>query len=82
MNILIAIVIGGLIGWIASKVMKTDGQQGLLANIIVGIVGSYLGSWLAPKFGLVPNDGIGRFLVGVGGAVLLIWILKVLKIFK
>ena len=82
MNIVIAIVIGGLIGWLASKLMKTDKQMGLLANVIVGIVGSWLGGYLAVTFGLVPTDGIGRFLVGVGGAVLLLWILKALKLFR
>ncbi|MDJ0523077.1 MAG: GlsB/YeaQ/YmgE family stress response membrane protein [Planctomycetota bacterium] len=82
MNILIAIVVGGFIGWIASKLMKTGKQMGLIANVVVGIVGSSLGTHLAPTIGLVPEDGIGRFLVGVGGAVLLIWLLKVLKIFK
>ena len=82
MNILIAIVIGGFVGWIASKLMNTGNQTGVIANVAVGIVGSWLGSWLAPRLGLVPQDGLGRFLVGVGGAVLLIWILKALNVFK
>jgi uncharacterized membrane protein YeaQ/YmgE (transglycosylase-associated protein family) len=81
-DIVIAIVIGGVIGWLASIVMKTNAQMGILANVIVGIIGSWLGSHLAPMIGLAPRDGIGRFLVGVGGAVLLILILKALKIFK
>jgi uncharacterized membrane protein YeaQ/YmgE (transglycosylase-associated protein family) len=82
MDILISLVIGGVIGWLASIVMKTNAQMGIIANIIVGIVGSWLGSWLAPMIGLAPIDGIGRFLVGVGGAVVLILILRALKIFK
>ena len=79
---ILLIIIGGVIGWLASIVMKTNAQMGLLANIIVGIIGSWLGTTLAPKIGLAPGDGIGRFLVGVGGAVLLILLLKVLKVFK
>ena len=43
MNFLIWIVVGGLIGWVASMVMKTDAQQGLFLNLIVGIVGAFLG---------------------------------------
>lgn len=76
------IVIGGIIGWLASLVMKTGAQMGIVANVIVGIVGSWLGGWLAVKLNLVPSDGIGRFLVAVGGAVVLIWVLKLLKVFK
>ena len=82
MNIIIAIVVGGVIGWLASKVMKTDAQMGIIANVIVGIVGSSLGSWLASKLGIAAEGSVMSFLVGVGGAVVLIWILKVLKIFK
>jgi uncharacterized membrane protein YeaQ/YmgE (transglycosylase-associated protein family) len=82
MNIVIAIVIGGVIGWLASILMKTNAQMGIVANVIVGIVGSWLGQHLAPEIGLAPADGIGRFLVGIGGAVLLILILKALKIFR
>src|SRR5262249_8281094 len=47
MSFLIAIIIGGIIGWLASMVMKTNAQMGLIANVIVGIVGSVLGHWLA-----------------------------------
>ena len=42
-NILIWVVIGGIIGWLASMVMRTDAQQGILLNIVVGIVGAFLG---------------------------------------
>ena len=45
MNI-VWLVIGGLIGWIASVVMRTDGQQGILLNIVVGVIGAILGGWL------------------------------------
>ena len=45
MNFIIWLVVGGLIGWVASMVMKTDAQQGMILNIVVGIVGAMLGGW-------------------------------------
>lgn len=54
MNFIIWIVVGGLIGWLASIVMKTDPQQGILLNIVVGIVGAFFGGWL-----LAPTLGTG-----------------------
>jgi uncharacterized membrane protein YeaQ/YmgE (transglycosylase-associated protein family) len=47
MDLIITIVAGGIIGWLASMIMKTSAQMGILANVIVGIVGSSLGFWLA-----------------------------------
>jgi uncharacterized membrane protein YeaQ/YmgE (transglycosylase-associated protein family) len=82
MNLIVSIIIGGVIGWIASIIMKTNAQMGLIANILVGIVGSALGVWLAGVLGLAPAGGIVGFLVGVAGAVLLIFILNALGIFK
>jgi len=82
MDIIWFLVVGGIIGWLASILMGTNGQMGILANIVVGIVGSYLGSLIAPKLGIVPSDWIGSLLVGVGGAVLLILLLKVLRVFR
>lgn len=72
------IIIGGLSGWIASKFMKTDAQQGILLNIIVGIVGAFLGGWLLSVFG-VDTDGAGlifTFITAVAGACLLLFIVK------
>jgi uncharacterized membrane protein YeaQ/YmgE (transglycosylase-associated protein family) len=82
MDILIAIVIGGIMGWLASLLMKTNSQMGLIGNVVVGIVGSSLGAWLAPKLGIGPDGGFMSWIVGIGGAALLILILKVLGIFK
>jgi uncharacterized membrane protein YeaQ/YmgE (transglycosylase-associated protein family) len=80
MGLIIAIIIGGLIGWLASLIMKVDSQMGIIANIIVGIVGSALGNWLAGAIGLAAYGAIARLAVGVGGAVLLIVILRALGI--
>ena len=64
------IVIGGLAGWIGSKIMKTDGQMGLVLNVVVGIVGGLLGGFLLRGFG-VDVAGGGHFGLGsrVGGVV-------------
>jgi uncharacterized membrane protein YeaQ/YmgE (transglycosylase-associated protein family) len=47
MNLIVSLIIGGIVGWLASIVMKTNAQMGLIANVIVGIVGSAMGFWLA-----------------------------------
>jgi uncharacterized membrane protein YeaQ/YmgE (transglycosylase-associated protein family) len=80
--LLIAIVIGGLIGWVASLLMKTDAQMGIIANIIVGIVGAAIGMAIAPMLGVAPEGAIATYLVQIGGAVLLILLLKALRIFR
>lgn len=82
MNWIISLVIGGIIGWIASKVMKTDAQTGIIGNIIIGIVGSILGYWVAGALGFAAYGAIARFLVAVAGAALLIFILGKLGIMK
>lgn len=82
MDLIIFLVIGGVIGWVGSLVMGTNAQMGLVANILVGIVGSGLGGWLAPKLGISAGSGVLHYAVAVGGAVLLIVILKMLKILK
>lgn len=82
MDILITIIVGGIIGWLASLVMKTDKQMGILANIVVGIVGSALGSLLFGLLGLFGGNPIGRIIVRMTGAIILIAILKRLKVFR
>ena len=82
MNLIILIVVGGIIGWLASLVMKTSAQMGILANVIVGIIGSSLGYWLAGLLGLAAYGTVARWIVAVAGAAILIWLLKALGIFK
>jgi uncharacterized membrane protein YeaQ/YmgE (transglycosylase-associated protein family) len=82
MNILVTIIIGGVIGWLASLIMKTNAQMGILANVVVGIIGSFLGFWIAGMTGIAAMSGVARWIVAVVGAVILIAILKALKIFK
>lgn len=81
MGLITTLIIGGIVGWLASLVMKTDARMGLVANVAVGVVGSMLGYWVAGLLGFVAVGGIARFLVALGGAVLLIFILGKLGIF-
>ncbi len=72
------IILGGLAGWIASKIMKTDAQMGILMNIVVGIVGGLLGGWLLSLFGVNVAGGglIFSMLTAIGGAVLLLFLVS------
>lgn len=83
MNFIIWLVVGGVVGWLASLVMKTDAQQGILLNVIVGIVGALLGGWLlSPLFGMgtinQDNFSIGALFISFLGAVILLAIVKLL----
>jgi uncharacterized membrane protein YeaQ/YmgE (transglycosylase-associated protein family) len=82
MDLIITLIIGGIVGWLASIVMKTNAQMGMIANIVVGIVGSLLGFWLAGTLGLAASGAIARWLVSIASAAILIAILKALNIFK
>jgi uncharacterized membrane protein YeaQ/YmgE (transglycosylase-associated protein family) len=82
MGWIVTLVVGGIVGWLASILMKTNAQMGIIANIVVGIVGSSLGFWLAGVLGLAPYGAIAQWAVAVVGAALLIWILKAVGIFK
>ncbi|MBC7499861.1 MAG: GlsB/YeaQ/YmgE family stress response membrane protein [Herminiimonas sp.] len=84
MNFLIWIVVGGVIGWLASMVMKTNAQQGLFLNIIVGIVGALLGGWLiAPLLGtgtINQNDfSLASLGVSFVGALLLLAVVNLFR---
>jgi uncharacterized membrane protein YeaQ/YmgE (transglycosylase-associated protein family) len=81
MNLIISLIIGGIIGWLASIVMKTNAQMGIIANVLVGIVGGALGHWLAGQLGIAAG-GIGGWLVSLAGAIVLIAILRAIGIFK
>ena len=81
MNFIIWLVVGGIIGWIASKVMNTDAQQGVVLNVIVGIVGAFLGGMLISPLVGVPTINqdafnIGAMLVSLVGAIILLAIVN------
>ena len=84
MNFIIWLIIGGLIGWVASIVMKTNGQQGVFLNVIVGIVGAFLGGWLiSPLVGVATINQDNFSLAGLGvsfvGAVILLAIVNLFR---
>ncbi|MDO5494826.1 MAG: GlsB/YeaQ/YmgE family stress response membrane protein [bacterium] len=70
------IIIGGLAGWVASKIMNKDEQMGAIANIVVGIIGALLGGWVLSFVGLGERETvIGSFFTALIGAVILLFIL-------
>jgi uncharacterized membrane protein YeaQ/YmgE (transglycosylase-associated protein family) len=84
MNFIIWLIMGGLIGWIASLVMRTDAQQGIFLNIVVGIVGAFLGGLLlSPIFGVGTinqnNFSLGGLLVSLLGAIILLAIVNMFR---
>jgi uncharacterized membrane protein YeaQ/YmgE (transglycosylase-associated protein family) len=76
MGIIIWLIMGGVVGWLASMIMGTSGQQGIILNVVVGIVGALIGGWLiGPLLGAGSiNEGITimSFIVSLLGAVLLL----------
>ena len=84
MGFLIWIIVGGVVGWLASLVMRTDAQQGLFLNIVVGIVGAFLGGFLlSPLLGggtINVNDfSVNSLIVSFLGAVILLAIVNLIK---
>jgi uncharacterized membrane protein YeaQ/YmgE (transglycosylase-associated protein family) len=84
MNIIIWLIVGGILGWLASLVMKTDGQQGIFLNVVVGIVGALIAGFLiAPLFGtgtINSNDfSISGLLVSFLGAAVLLAIVNMFR---
>ena len=83
-NFIVWIIVGAVIGWVASVIMKTNSRQGLIADIVVGIVGAFLaGIFLSPLFNIgTINEGdfsIPALLVSLGGAIILLAISKLFR---
>jgi uncharacterized membrane protein YeaQ/YmgE (transglycosylase-associated protein family) len=84
MNIIVWLFVGGLIGWLASIFMGTDGRQGVIANVVVGIVGAIVGGWLlSGLFGSSTinqgNFSLAGLFVSFLGAVILLAVAKVVR---
>jgi len=84
MNLILVIVVGGILGWLASLMMRTDAQQGIFLNVVVGIVGAVLGGLLiAPLIGggtITRGDfSLSSLLVSLVGAVILLAIVNMLR---
>ncbi len=83
-NLIVWLVVGGVIGWLASIVMKTDAQQGIVLNVVVGIVGAAIGGWfLSPLLGTATinqdNLSISSLVVSLLGAVILLAIVNLVR---
>ena len=83
-NWIVWLIVGGIIGWLASLVMKTDAQQGTIMNVVVGIVGAFLGGFLlSPLFGTGTinqgNFSVPGLLVSLLGAIILLAIVNLFR---
>lgn len=81
MGIILWIIFGALVGWIASMFMKTNAQQGGLLNIVVGIIGAVIGGWVMSFFGQegVTGFNIYSFVVALIGAMVLIGVVRAIR---
>jgi uncharacterized membrane protein YeaQ/YmgE (transglycosylase-associated protein family) len=84
MNIIIWLVVGGVLGWLASLIMRTNAQQGIILNVVVGVVGALLAGWfLSPLFGVSTinqsNFSLPGLLISLLGAVVLLAIVNFIR---
>ncbi|HCB02429.1 MAG TPA: GlsB/YeaQ/YmgE family stress response membrane protein [Anaerolineae bacterium] len=81
MNILVWIIFGALAGWIASIVMGKNRQMGALANIVVGIIGAFIGGWIMNQFGAAGVTGfnLNSLLVAILGAIVLLFVVGLVR---
>jgi uncharacterized membrane protein YeaQ/YmgE (transglycosylase-associated protein family) len=84
MNVIIWLIVGGIIGWIASKIMNTDAQQGVVLNIVVGVVGALLAGWLITPMvgGTTINQGnfsLSGLIISLLGAIVLLAIVNLFR---
>lgn len=79
MGIIVWLIVGGIIGWLASILMRTDAQQGILLNIIVGIVGAFIGGLIFTGGSINQGLTLYSFLVSLLGAVVLLAIVNLFR---
>ena len=84
MNFILWILVGGLIGWVASIVMRTDGQQGIFLNVIVGVVGALIAGWIISPLVGIPTINQDAFslpalLVSLLGAIVLLGVVNLVR---
>jgi len=83
-NFIVWLIVGGLIGWVASMIMRTNAEQGMFLNIVVGIIGAALGGWLiSPLLGIpsINQDtfSFGALVVSLIGAIILLAIVNLFR---
>ena len=81
-NLIVTLIIGGVIGWLASILMKANARMGILANVIVGVIGSFLGVAIANAMGVRAHTTPAAWIVAILGAALLIALLRALGVFN
>jgi uncharacterized membrane protein YeaQ/YmgE (transglycosylase-associated protein family) len=79
MGIIIWLIIGGVVGWLASLVMRTDAQQGILLNIVVGIVGAFIGGLIFSGGSINQGVTVTSFIVSLLGAIILLAIINLFR---
>ena len=81
MGIILWIILGALAGWIASKIMGTDRKQGLIADVVIGIIGANVGGFVASLLGMGGVNGFNLYslIIAVAGACLFIWIISLFR---
>ena len=80
MGLIMWLIVGGVVGWLASMVMRTDAQQGIILNVVVGIIGAFLGGLLLGR-GNINNSALTltSFLVSLVGAIILLAIVNLIR---
>jgi uncharacterized membrane protein YeaQ/YmgE (transglycosylase-associated protein family) len=81
-NLIVTLIIGGVVGWLASILMKTNAQMGIVANVIVGVIGSFLGVAIANAMGVRAHTTPAAWIVAILGAALLIALLRAMGVFN
>jgi len=78
MWILLWLLFGAIVGWVASLITGNNARMGILLNIVVGLVGSFIGGWIASYLGIgsFQEFSLGGFLIAIGGAVLLLLVIN------
>lgn len=79
MGIILWLIMGGVVGWLASLVMRTDAQQGILLNIVVGIVGAFIGGLVFSGGSINQGITVTSFLVSLVGAIILLAIVNLVR---
>lgn len=79
MGLIIWLIVGGIIGWLASLIMRTDAQQGIFLNIIVGIVGAFIGGLLITGGSINTGLSLQSFIVSLLGAVILLAVVNLVR---
>lgn len=82
MDLITMLIMGGVVGWLASILMRSNKETGILANVPVGIVGSFVGNAVAQVLGVAHQGAVSRWIVALLGAAFLIALLRLLGVFS